>query len=289
MTLFTGLLTNASFSIFTISPWLLGIIAVVALVIALLLAVGRCEIIYVDPDGDYEIYHEKHPFLKKVQLHGASKSGKKLIGWSKKENGSKLVTKTKLRLTHTTELYAVWEELDQEGAVRVEINYMHADDEVAIGKDVFVLNTKLPDMHDETLVVNGWGFAKDGDVVMSKNDVEATFVIKLYPVFEDDAVDYANEKTNDKAVVDLLFSANDKNIYKESHYLTLNLPSDYEGFDNFIGWGFDPEGDLILDKTGADSIFTIDLCAVGEAVNAEPVAEETAVEQEIAPVEEPVQ
>ena len=52
MTLFTGLLANASINIFTISPWVLGAVAVVALVIALLLAVGRCEIIYVDPDGD---------------------------------------------------------------------------------------------------------------------------------------------------------------------------------------------------------------------------------------------
>ncbi|MBQ3589173.1 MAG: hypothetical protein II980_01860, partial [Clostridia bacterium] len=223
MTLFTGLLANASFSIFAISPWVLGVIAAVALVLAILLACGKCEIIYVDPDGDYEIYHEKHPFMKKVQLHGASKSGKKLIGWAKKENG-KPISKTKLRLTHTTELYAIWEELEQEGAVRVEINYMHADDEIAIAKDVFVLNTKLPDMYDKELVVDGWGFAKDGEAIMTKDDIDATFVIKLYPVFEEDAVDYAKEKTNNKAVVDLLFIASDKNIYKESHYLTLNLP-----------------------------------------------------------------
>ena len=288
MTLFTGLLTTASFSLFTISPVLLAIIAVIAIVLAILFMAVRPEIVYVDPDGDYEIYHEKHTFMKKVQLHGATKNGKKLVGWSTKVDGSKLVTSTSLVLFGTVTLYAVWETVAEDGAVRVEVNYMHSEEEQVIAKDIFVLNTKLPEEQDASLTVKGWGFDEKGAVVVSKKDTGATFVIKLYPVFAEDAVDYAKNKTNDKAVFDLVYGVAGKNVYKESHYVGLTLPREYEEYDNFIGWGFNPEGDLILDKTGADSIFTIELKAIGAVVNEEevkaPAVEEAPVEE--APVEE---
>ena len=171
MTLFTGLLTTASFSLFTISPVLLAIIAVVAIVLAILFMAVRPEIVYVDPDGDYEIYHEKHTFMKKVQLHGATKNGKKLVGWSTKVDGSKLVTSTSLVLFGTVTLYAVWETVAEDGAVRVEVNYMHSEEEQVIAKDIFVLNTKLPEEQDASLTVKGWGFDEKGAVVDRKSVV----------------------------------------------------------------------------------------------------------------------
>ena len=277
-------LANLLSGIMSVSPWVLGGIAVVAFIIAIALIAGKHQIVYVDPDGDYEIYYEVYRSGSKVQLHGASKAGKKLVGWSTKPDGSALVTKTSIRLFKTTELYAVWEDVEEEGAVRIEINYMDADDEVAIKKETIVLNAKLPDEQDEKLTVAGWGFDKDGDAVLSKDLVDATFVLKLYPVFEEGPVDYADEKTNDKAVIDILYTVADKNVYKESHYVSLALPQVYEQYANFVGWGFDPEGELILDKTGADSIFTIQLTALGVEACEEPAAEE--VVEEV--VEEPV-
>ena len=151
-------LTNVLSGIMSVSPWLLGAIALVAVLLAVVLVAGKNQIVYVDPDGDYEIYYEVHRAGSKVQLHGASKAGKKLVGWSTKPDGSALVTKTKIRLFKTTELYAVWEDVEEEGAVRIEINYMDADDEVAIKKETIVLNAKLPDEQDEELKVAGWGF-----------------------------------------------------------------------------------------------------------------------------------
>ena len=277
-------LANLLSGIMSVSPWVLGGIAVVAFIIAIALIAGKHQIVYVDPDGDYEIYYEVYRSGSKVQLHGASKAGKKLVGWSTKPDGSALVTKTSIRLFKTTELYAVWEDVEEEGAVRIEINYMDADDEVAIKKETIVLNAKLPDEQDEKLTVAGWGFDKDGDAVLSKDLVDATFVLKLYPVFEEGPVDYADEKTNDKVVIDILYTVADKNVYKESHYVSLALPQVYEQYANFVGWGFDPEGELILDKTGADSIFTIQLTALGVEACEEPAAEE--VVEEV--VEEPV-
>ena len=280
---------NMLSGIMSVSPWVLGAIALVAIVLAIVLVAGKHQIVYVDPDGDYEIYYEVHRAGSKVQLHGASKAGKKLVGWSKKEDGSALVTKTSIRLFKTTELFAVWEDVEEEGAVRIEINYMDADDEVAIKKETIILNAKLPDEQDEELKVAGWGFDKDGEAVLSKDLVDATFVIKLYPVFEEGPVDYADEKTNDKAAFDILYTVADKNVYKESHYVSLALPTVYEQYANFVGWGFDPEGELILDKTGADSIFTIQLVALDaqEAEATEEVVEE-AVEEAVEEVAEEV-
>ena len=80
MNLFTGLLNYAvTLSILDVSPVLLGVFAVIALAIAIILLVVRPTITYVDTEGDQEIHKESHPLLKKVALHGAAKNGKKLI------------------------------------------------------------------------------------------------------------------------------------------------------------------------------------------------------------------
>lgn len=280
MTSFTGLLTNASLGLLSVSPWIFCAIAVVALALAILLIVGRCEVVYVDPEGDYEIYYETHRFMKKVSLHGASKSGKKLIGWSKKPYG-KPIDKKLLTVTHKVELYAIWEDVETQTAVTLEINYMHSDEDMVIAKDTFYLNAKLPECDD--VIINGWAFEKDGEAVITEDKMEATFALTLYPVFAEDAVESEQKYANNKVVADLRYNVLDKNIYKESHYITLNVPQDYEGFDNFTGWSLTPDGELFLDKSGADSIFGVDFYALTEE-KAEEAVEEMTVEV----VEEPV-
>ena len=102
--------------------------------------------------------------------------------------------------------------------------------------------------------------------MFTKDDVEATFVINLYPIFEESPVSQAGVPTNNQAIVDILFtdSVANRNIYKESHYLKLSLPTENEQYDNFLGWGFAKDGEIILDKSGAESIFTIQLFSRGE-------------------------
>ncbi len=291
MNLFTGLLNQAvTLSIFNVSPWLLGIVAVIALAIGIVLFSVRCTITYVDTEGDYEIHKEKHPIFKKVKLHGASKNGKKLVGWSKVLGNSKAVNVSTMRLTHSITLYTIWEDIEYNSAVSVEFNYMDADEDVAIKKEIFVLNTKLPDEQDDGLEIEGWSFAPDEAPILTKEDVEAVFVVNLYPIFEESPVSGELDSVNDKAVVDILFTdgTSNKNIYKESHYLSLGLPQEYEQYDNFLGWGFTKEGDIILDKSGAESVFTIQLFSKGVLVDKKPVEEviEEPVEEV---VEEPVE
>ena len=295
MNLFTGLLNQAvTLSIFNVSPWLLGIVAVIALAIGVVLFTARCTITYVDTEGDYEIHKEKHPIFKKVKLHGASKNGKKLVGWSKVLGNSKAVNVSTMRLTHSITLYTIWEDIEYNSAVCVEFNYMDADEDVAIKKEIFVLNTKLPDEQDDGLEIEGWSFAPDEAPILTKEDVEAVFVVNLYPIFEESPVSGELDSVNDKAVVDILFTdgTSNKNIYKESHYLSLGLPKEYDQYDNFLGWGFTKEGDIILDKSGAESVFTIQLFSKGVLVDKKPVEEvvEEPVEEVIEePVEEVVE
>ncbi len=305
MNLFTGLLKNAVvLSIFDINPWVLGILGVIALAIGIVLFTVRCKITYMDPEGDYVIHSEKHQLLKKVQLHGACKAGKKLVGWSITSDGLNPVEKTSMVLIHNEVLYAVWEDVDMASAVSVEFNYMDADEDVAVRKDVFVLNTKLPEVQDNGLEIEGWSFTPEEAPVLTKDDVKAVFVINLYPIFEESPISNADVPTNDKAIVDVLFTdgVTNKDIYKESHYLKLNLPEEYEQFDNFLGWGFATDGEIILDKSKAESVFTIQLFSKPvdapvtiEAPKAEPVVEEVIEEPvveevvEEAPIEEVIE
>ena len=280
MNLFTGLLNYAvTLSILDVSPVLLGVFAVIALAIAIILLVVRPTITYVDTEGDQEIHKESHPLLKKVALHGAAKNGKKLIGWSKVLGNSTPITKSSLRLFHSTVLYTIWEDVEYNSAVCIEFNYMDADEDKTVKKEVFALNTKLPDEQDDGLEIEGWSFSPDEAPVLTKEDVEAVFVVNLYPIFEESPVSGANVPVNNKATVDILFTdgETEKKIYKESHYLSLSLPKEYEQYDNFLGWGFAKDGDIILDKTDAESIFTIQLFSKPELVEEAPKAEEPIV------------
>ncbi len=294
---FTCLLNQAvTLSIFDINPWLLVVVAVIALAMGIVLLTARPSITYVDTEGDTVIHTEKHPLFKRVKLHGSAKSGKKLIGWSKVLGKSKPIDKSVICLVRSTTLYTIWEDVEANSAVSIEFNYMDSDEDVAVKKEFFVLNTRLPDEQIDGVEIDGWGFAPDEAPILTKEDVEATFVINLYPIFEESPVSQAGVPTNNKAIVDLLFtdSVANKNIYKESHYLKLSLPEENEQYDNFLGWGFKKDGEIILDKSGADSIFTIQLFSRGvlpveEA--AEEVVEEVPVEviEEVAEEEVPVE
>ena len=291
MNLFTGLLNQAvTLGIFDINPWLLGVFAVIALAIGVVLFAVRPTITYVDTEGDYEIHKEKHPIFKKIKLHGACKNGKKLVGWSTVLGKSTAIGATTMRLTRSVTLYTIWEDVNYNSAVTIEFNYMDADEDVAIKKEIFVLNTKLPDEQDDGAEIEGWSFDPNEAPILTADEAEAVFVVNLFPIFEESPVSEAGVKVNDKAVVDILFTdgTSAKNIYKESHYLSLGLPKKYEEYDNFLGWGFTKEGDIILDKTDAESVFTIQLYSKAALVNEKPaeVVEEVVEE---APAEEVVE
>ena len=284
MNLFTCLLNQAvTLSIFDVNPWVYASVAVVALVLGIVLFTVRPTITYVDTEGDTVIHTEKHPLFKKVKLHGSAKSGKKLVGWSKVLGKSKPIDKSSVRLTRSITLYTMWEDVETNSAVSIEFNYMDSDEDVVVKKEFFVLNTKLPDEQIDGVEIDGWGFAPDEAPILTKDDVEAAFVINLYPIFEESPVSQAGVPTNNEAIVDILFtdSVANKNIYKESHYLKLSLPTENEQYDNFLGWGFKKDGEIILDKSGAESIFTIQLFSRGVIEDA-PKAEEAVV------IEEPV-
>ena len=285
---FTCLLNQAvTLSVFDVNPWLFAVVAVIALAMGVVLLTVRPTITYVDTEGDTVIHTEKHPLFKKVKLHGSAKSGKKLIGWSKVLGKSAPIDKSSVCVIRSMTLYTIWEDVETNSAVSIEFNYMDADEDAVVKKEFFVLNTKLPDEQIDGVEIDGWGFAPDEAPILTKEDVEATFVINLYPIFEESPVSQAGVPTNSEAIVDLLFtdSVANKNIYKESHYLKLSLPEENEKYDNFLGWGFKKDGEIILDKSGAESIFTIQLFSRG-VLPVEEVAEEVAEEaNEEVPVE----
>ena len=69
MNLFTCLLNQAvTLSIFHVSPWLFGVIAVITLALGIVLFTVRPTITYVDTEGDVVIHKEKHPLWKKVSF-----------------------------------------------------------------------------------------------------------------------------------------------------------------------------------------------------------------------------
>ena len=285
---FTCLLNQAvTLSVFDVNPWLFAVVAVIALAMGVVLLTVRPTITYVDTEGDTVIHTEKHPLFKKVKLHGSAKSGKKLIGWSKVLGKSAPIDKSSVCVIRSMTLYTIWEDVETNSAVSIEFNYMDADEDAVVKKEFFVLNTKLPDEQIDGVEIDGWGFAPDEAPILTKEDVEATFVINLYPIFEESPVSQAGVPTNSEAIVDLLFtdSVANKNIYKESHYLKLSLPEENEKYDNFLGWGFKKDGEIILDKSGAESIFTIQLFSRG-VLPVEEVAEEVDEEaNEEVPVE----
>ena len=286
-------LFGAGFDIFNVSVIGCAIVAGVCLLTAIIVALIRCQVVYVDPEGDYEIGYEKKGWLSKVVIRPASKEGKVFVGWSLDPNGVNIVTEPEFLLTHTVVLYAVWADeedvLDakkQAEGVFVQFNFMDANGEDIIKTESTRFNCVLPENQDIPVKVDGWCFEKGGMTVLEGEDVSAIFAINLYPIFDEEATP-SRKKLNNKAIVELLFldSATDKYIYKESHYVTLDSPENYSESQAFVGWGVEPNGEAVIEKTSIDSVFTIQLYSKGY-VNDEPVAEEPAPVIEDEPVVE---
>ena len=212
----------AAIDIFNINIVACAIVLGVALLLAVLLLVLRCHVIYYDSeDGNYEIHKEKHPWLKKVGVHSASKKGKRLVGWSKQPGGKNPLTKHHLVLFRTVKLYAIWaeapviepvvepkaaipvDELDYSEGVFVKFNYVDTQTEEIIASEGFRLNASVP-----TEDVEGWGFTPDGEVLFKDGQENYVFAINLYPVAvtEDSDTVVSNEDFNGESVVDISYT-----------------------------------------------------------------------------------
>lgn len=289
---FAKVLFGAGFDLFNLNPVTCGIVLGICVIFAIVAAIIRCQVIYVDTDGDYEIEYEKKRWLSKAVLRPASKQGKSFVGWALDPAGENMVAESELLVTHTTVLYAIWateqevfESEEKAEGVFVQLNYMDAEGEDAIANRAHKVNTILPEHQDVPVQVKGWSFEKGGEVVLEGEDVSAVFSINLYPVFDENAPQ--NDKPfNGSAVIELLFidSATDGFIYKESHYVELNAPETFASSASFVGWSVEPNGEPIIEKGDNDAVFTIQLYSVTEDA-VEEAAEEVVYEE---PVEEAV-
>ena len=295
---FAKVLFGAGFDLFNLNPVTCGIVLGICVIFAIVAAIIRCQVIYVDTDGDYEIEYEKKRWLSKAVLRPASKQGKSFVGWALDPAGENMVAESELLVTHTTVLYAIWateqevfESEEKAEGVFVQLNYMDAEGEDAIANRAHKVNTILPEHQDVPVQVKGWSFEKGGEVVLEGEDVSAVFSINLYPVFDENAPQ--NDKPfNGSAVIELLFidSATDGFIYKESHYVELNAPETFASSASFVGWSVEPNGEPIIEKGDNDAVFTIQLYSVTEDA-VEEAAEEVVYEEPVEEVvyEEPVE
>ena len=295
---FAKVLFGAGFDLFNLNPVTCGIVLGICVIFAIVAAIIRCQVIYVDTDGDYEIEYEKKKWLSKAVLRPASKQGKSFVGWALDPAGENMVAESELLVTHTTVLYAIWateqevfESEEKAEGVFVQLNYMDAEGEDAIANRAHKVNTILPEHQDVPVQVKGWSFEKGGEVVLEGEDVSAVFSINLYPVFDENAPQ--NDKPfNGSAVIELLFidSATDGFIYKESHYVELNAPETFASSASFVGWSVEPNGEPIIEKGDNDAVFTIQLYSVTEDAT-EEAAEEVVYEEPVEEVvyEEPVE
>ena len=288
-----SILFSAGINIFNISVVGCAVVAVLCILVAVIAALIRCQVVYVDPEGDYEIEFEKKKWLSKVVLRPAFKLGKSFVGWSLDPKGENMVTEPEFMLTHTYVLYAVWADeakvnKDGEG-VFVQLNYLDNEGEDVVKSCLYKVNTVLPENQEIGVKVNGWAFEKGGNAVLSSESASAVFSINLYPVFDEKATN--NAAFDGDVVCELLFidSETDAFIYKESHYFDLEMPEAWNTNSTFVGWAVEPNGEAIIERGDDDAVFTIQLFSVeGEpkAVLVDepyvaPVAEEVAVEEQI--------
>ena len=166
-----------------------AIVAVVALVLLILLAFVKKEIVYVDPDNDYEIGHQKYGWGKKVTLASASKTGKKFAGWSYDEDGDKPVEKKTIRLFRTKELYAIWEKPFVGVAIEdanAAVEFVYIDDATGEPVEKFVcpLTINVPEKVSGKAIL-GWAFdPSQGPLVTASAKDKSVLTLELYPVRE---------------------------------------------------------------------------------------------------------
>ena len=294
-------LFSASFNIFNLDWWVCGIVCALCVLGAILAATIKCQVVYVDTEGDYEIEYEKKPWLTKAVIRPASKEGKVFVGWSLDPEGENILTESEILLTHTVVLYTVWATEEELAAANkkaegifVQLNYLDADTNAVLTSTSLKINSVLPENQDIPLNVKGWSFDKGGDVVVAGTATSAVFAINLYPIFNDEAK--STTEFNGTTVVELLFtdSASGAFIYKESHYSEASAPENYNANPAFVSWGVDADGAAVIERGDTDAVFTIQLYSVNNEIEAtEEVAEEAVYEEtpteevvEEAPIEE---
>ena len=284
-------LFGAGLNLFNLNPIGCGIVCFLCIVFAIVALSIRCQVIYVDPEGDYEIEHTKKKWLSKVIVRPASKPGKTFVGWSLDRKGQNMLTEAEFVITHTTVLYAVWADDVVEAAAKeaaegvyIKLNYMDADGDNVISSRAVKINAILPENQDVPVLSKGWALEKGGKAVLEGENVNAVFAINLYPIFNNQAPQVA-ASFDGKAIVELLFidGETDKFIYKESHYLALCAPDTYNKTDSFIGWGVEENGEAVVQKGNKDSIFAIQLYSV--AADEDEVYEEIVEESYEEPIE----
>ncbi|MBO5339228.1 MAG: hypothetical protein J6A96_05965 [Clostridia bacterium] len=310
MEIVNTILFSAGLNIFNQSPLVWGVVCALCVLGAILALTIRCQVVYVDNEGDYEIGYEQKPWLSKAVIRPASKEGKVFVGWSLDPEGESMLAESELLLTHTVVLYAVWADENELAAanektegIYVQLNYMDAETNGILSTTSLKVNTILPENQDVPVAVKGWSFEQGGDVVIEGTSLNAVFAINLYPIF-DDSVKEGTAEFNGSSVVELLFtdSATGAFIYKESHYSDAQAPENYNANPSFVGWGVEPDGDAVIERGDNDAVFTIQLYSVNEEIEEateevyeEPVAEEVYEEPvaeevvEEAPVEETVE
>lgn len=288
-------LLGAGFNIFNLNFIACGVVCALCVLAAIIASIIRCQVVYVDTEGDYEIEYEKLPWLSKAVIRPASKEGKVFVGWSLDPEGENMLAESEILITHTVVLYSVWadeKELEEANkkaeGIFVQLNYLDAETNSVLASTSLKINSVLPENQEVPVRVKGWSFEKGGDVVIEGGSLSAVFAINLYPIFNENVKDSTGEFEG-SSVVELLFtdSATDAFIYKESHYSDAQAPENYNANPSFLGWGVDPEGEPVIERGDNDAVFTIQLYSVNEEI--EEVAEEASEEIAEEPVYEEVQ
>ena len=188
--------------------WLYAAILVVALVAVFFLALRKVEVVYVDPDEDYEIAHTKYGWGRKIDVATANKNGKIFVGWSYDENGEKRLGKKQIRVWKSTELYAVWQKpvvgitVEDANAV-LEITFKNKDGE-EISKEIRPFAIDIPEEADGEKIL-GWSYedAEDEGSRIVASDKEKNIIpVNLVPVYESSDEAVAEEPAYEEPVVE---------------------------------------------------------------------------------------
>ncbi len=294
-----------------------------AVIAIIFLAFVKKEVIYIDPDTDYEIAHKKYGWGRKITVASANKTGKKFIGWAYDENGIKRLGKLKIRLFKTTELYAVWANPGVSSAEEANfgLDFVYINDKTNedLSKDSFAFLVNIPKEIDGEPIL-GWGLDTVSGPTITPEAVEnkSVLTVELYPyregweeelaraeaeeaaaaaAAEAEAAAAAEKEPEANATVELVYmnDADDSEIDKNSAPLTLTVPMEVNG-ESIIGWGLDAHSAPIIKVDEESGTVTIQLYpvregwdeVVEEAPVEEPVVEEVETVQEVVE-EEPVE
>ena len=253
--------------------WLYAAILVVALVAVFFLALRKVEVVYVDPDEDYEIAHTKYGWGRKIDVATANKNGKIFVGWSYDENGEKRLGKKQIRVWKSTELYAVWQKpvvgitVEDANAV-LEITFKNKDGE-EISKEIRPFAIDIPEEADGEKIL-GWSYedAEDEGSRIVASDKEKNIIpVNLVPVYESSDEAVAEEPAYEEPVVEEEAVADEEVAVADEEAVTEEPVAE----------------EVVAEEQVAEEVVAEEVVAEEPAVEDEAVAEEVA--EEAAPVE----